>query len=81
MSYAFRVDSKAILPSQKIKLNNTANISTSTVRLKVTFTDTIQSLLSYSQALEKDLAVIFVNLCILDDDEEAKCVLASWDAW
>lgn len=47
MRYDFRVDGKAVLPAQTIKLRKIANISTVIMRREAPFTRTIQSLLSY----------------------------------
>lgn len=53
-----------------MKLRKIANISTSTVKRKVTFTDSMQSTLSYAQAPEDHYAVCFVDLLIRDIVEE-----------
>lgn len=65
MHYAFLVDVKLILSAQTIKLVKIASISSTFVRRENLFTDSMQSLLSYVPAFEKDYGVCFVNVCIM----------------
>lgn len=56
---AFRIHGKRISSSVKIMLRKIAKISTATMRLKLTLTDTVQSFSSYSEASREDYAVRF----------------------
>lgn len=70
MRYVFLDESKPILPCQAIKLSKTENISTANVRRKATFTDRMQSLLSYTRVFKEDIGVRFVDVRIMDIEEK-----------
>lgn len=62
MHYASRVDYKAIAPAQAIKLSKIANISTKLLRHYATYTDMIQSLMSFARAFNEDYGIRFDNV-------------------
>lgn len=64
--YAFRAESRPILPYQSIKRSKIANIFTAVVRRKVEFTGTMQSVLSNRRALEEAYGTRSVDMHILD---------------
>lgn len=68
--YEFRLHAKRISLAQKIKLSKIANIFTAILRLEVTFTNLMRSLLSYSGAFEEDYGVLFVDIRIKDIVED-----------
>lgn len=72
MRYTFRVNGKPISSDQAIKLSKIDNILMRTVRREVTFTWTLQGLLRFAWAIEKEYAVRFVNVRIIDMLEEMK---------
>lgn len=66
MRYALWIDGKYNSPDQAINLTEICNISIWIVQRQTTFTDTIQSQLSYMRAFEKDYGVYLFDLCLTD---------------
>lgn len=66
VQYAFRTDGKPKTSAQATNLSKNANISIDIVHRETAFTVTIQSLLNYARAFEKDYGVRFADARTLD---------------
>lgn len=64
--YALWLHRKAVLPTKASELSELANISTAMMRCDETFTDCMQSLLSYAPSFREDYEACFVNARIMD---------------
>lgn len=63
--YAFRVDLTALSPAQSVKLSQSLNISTTLMRRKENFIDTIKIFLRYLRSFEEYYGVYFVDMIIM----------------
>lgn len=77
--YAFQLDRKNISPTQALKLSKTASTSTAIVPLEQVFTDSMQSLLTYSRSFIEKHGVRFFFVGIMDivDDIMSSTFLAA----
>lgn len=73
MYQALPVDGKAISPAQSIKLSETTSVSTANVQREATFTDSMESMLSYTSRFEKNYGEHFVDVRVMDVIDDMAC--------
>lgn len=71
--YRFRLDGRCISPAQSIIVRKSANILTAMVWSEATLTDTMQRLLSFTNAFRENYSMRLVNVSEMDILGDAMC--------